>query len=429
MKNGVVIFEDEKFENFYPLTHLRPVYFLRPGIRFLFEKIVDDFEGYKPFLFCRPELADITSEMTKHPVNDFNDPDLEEIVFVNGRVRHNRDFMKALKEAGKNAVLYSGDNLAAFKAVGKLTPEAFGLLKGGDLGAFLDNLKGRAQTLDVEVPLYNYLWEMVSAIREEIADDFEYFRGKSENNDFLKSASEMKDKWRSYPGIEYINVENLYVASDAELLPGIVLDASKGPIFVGRKARIEPHTYIVGPTYIGKESIAVGGRIAESSVGPVCRVGGELEATIIQGYTNKYHAGFVGHSYLGEWINLGAMTTNSDLKNNYANVVVSVDGKSIDTETLKVGSFIGDFVKTSIGCLLNTGINIGVACNVISGELVVEREIPPFTWYSSRHKMDYNFVKSMAMIEKTMSRRGMKPGEALKKRLREISDKYRIQKG
>jgi UDP-N-acetylglucosamine diphosphorylase / glucose-1-phosphate thymidylyltransferase / UDP-N-acetylgalactosamine diphosphorylase / glucosamine-1-phosphate N-acetyltransferase / galactosamine-1-phosphate N-acetyltransferase len=421
MNHALIIFEDEKYVDFYPLTHLRPTYFLRPGIRFLFEKYVDVFSDYRHFLFCRPELVDIVSSQTTIPINKFEVGEYEATIFVNGRVKYNPEFITALEQAGKNVILYSGENIAAFKKVGKLNDDENEILKEGDLARFLDKLTMNAQTMEIELPMYNHLWDLVNAIETEIEDDFEYFKGRSDATGFLKSGEELKLEGKSIPGVELINPEKIRIAPSAELLPGIVLDATKGPIFIGDKARIEPLSYIIGPTYIGKETRVVGGKINGCSVGPVCRVGGELEETIVQGYSNKYHAGFIGHSYLGEWINLGAMTTNSDLKNNYANVKVSINGEKIDTGCLKVGSFIGDFTKTSIGTLLNTGINIGVGCNIISDGLVTDSEIGSFTWYSPRHKMDYNFVKAIGTIEKTMTRRGVELSGALKARLDELS--------
>ncbi|MEW5925635.1 MAG: hypothetical protein AB1746_16755, partial [Candidatus Zixiibacteriota bacterium] len=128
----------------------------------------------------------------------------------------------------------------------------------------------------------------------------------------------------------------------------------------------------------------------------------------------------LGHAYVGEWVNLGAMTTNSDLKNNYGPVNVTLNGVEHNTGNIKVGSFIGDFTKTAIGTLLNTGINIGLSCNIVADGLVTDKEIPSFTWYSMRHKMTYNFVKAVGVIERSMTRRGKEPTEALRKRLMEV---------
>lgn len=419
-KKALIIFEDDRYSNFYPLTLLRPIYFLRPGIRALYEKIIDSFDGYKAHLFCRPEIAPVAAETVGIPVNQFEDTGFEETILINGGLKNNADFFGALKRAGENAILVCEKDVIAFKVAGKLTDDLYEALKGGDLGGFMEKFRPKAQTLGIEVDLYSYLWDFVNSIDDEIRDDFEYFKSREDATGFLQGRAEMKKNGREYPGVELINLKDIYVSRDAELMPGIVLDASKGPIFIGSRARIEPHTYIAGPTYIGKETIAVGGKITGCSIGPVCRVGGEIEETIIQGYTNKYHAGFMGHSYLGEWINLGAMTTNSDLKNNYSSVKVSLNAELYDTGSLKVGLFIGDFTKTAIGTMLNTGINIGVACNITEGGLVAEREIPSFCWYSPRHKEPYNFVKALETIERTLSRREVKLTESMKRRLADI---------
>ena len=114
----------------------------------------------------------------------------------------------------------------------------------------------------------------------------------------------------------------------------------------------------------------------------MCRVGGEVEESIIHGYSNKYHDGFLGHAYVGEWVNLGALTTNSDLKNDYSSVSVSLDGKStIDTGSTKVGSLIGDHTKTSIGTLLNTGAYVGAMALIAATGKPLPKFIPSFAWF------------------------------------------------
>jgi len=139
-----------------------------------------------------------------------------------------------------------------------------------------------------------------------------------------------------------------------------VLDAGNGPIVVERDALIEPHSFIAGPCWIGAGTHVLGGKLGGGvSLGPVCRVAGEVEESIFQGFANKRHHGFVGHSIVGAWANLGALTTTSDLKNNYGPVRVSIGGKVHDTGESKVGAFLGDHVKTAIGTLLTTGAVAG----------------------------------------------------------------------
>ena len=147
-----------------------------------------------------------------------------------------------------------------------------------------------------------------------------------------------------------------------------VLDAEHGPIYLDEGAVVHPFTRIEGPCYIGQNSVLFGCKCrAGNSIGPMCRVGGEVESTILHGYSNNYHDGFLGHAYVGEWVNLGAMTTNSDLKNDYSEISVVLDGKvSVPTGETKLGALIGDHVKTSIGTLFNTGAYVGAMTMIVT---------------------------------------------------------------
>jgi UDP-N-acetylglucosamine diphosphorylase/glucosamine-1-phosphate N-acetyltransferase len=422
MDKIIIIFEDDRNINFHPLTHIRPVYFLRCGIRTLLEKIIDFFPSYRPHLFCRPELEKLIAEQTDYPINRIMAAGSTEVLFINGRLRISSDFAQALENTGKNAILTSQGAMAAIKLTDGLKVDEIADLNSGDMPEFINKIRKRSESLELELPFFEYPWDLVGAIDTEIEDDFGFFNKQISGRiaEINKHLSERSQK-EYLPGVHFINPEKIYFPEDATILPGVILDASGGPIFIGSGVRIEPHTYLIGPAYIGKDSMLVGGKISGSSIGPMCRVGGEVEETIIQGYTNKYHAGFLGHAYVGEWVNLGAMTTNSDLKNNYSTVKVSVNGNDIDTENLKVGSFIGDFTKTAIGTLLNTGINIGICCNIIPGGLAADKEIPNFCWYSSRHKLDYNINKATETIRRTMARRGKELTPALEDRLRSLS--------
>jgi UDP-N-acetylglucosamine diphosphorylase/glucosamine-1-phosphate N-acetyltransferase len=176
---------------------------------------------------------------------------------------------------------------------------------------------------------------------------------------------------------------DVYVGRGVKVHPMVVLDAENGPIYIDEGAEIHPFTRIEGPCYIGRDSVLFGAKCrAGNSIGPVCRVGGEVECSIIQGYSNKYHDGFLGHAFVGQWVNLGALTTNSDLKNDYSEVKVSLDGRTqVDTGSNKVGALIGDHAKTSIGTLLNTGAYVGPMSVLVSSGRLMPKFIPSFSWY------------------------------------------------
>ncbi|MBU0983354.1 MAG: hypothetical protein KKA42_05760, partial [candidate division Zixibacteria bacterium] len=206
-------------------------------------------------------------------------------------------------------------------------------------------------------------------------------------------------------GFRVVNPEQVFLGDGVDVLPGSVIDASHGPVYIGANTRIEAHVAIYGPCYIGPNSVIVAGKIAGSSIGHTSRVGGEVEESIFQSYVNKYHAGFIGHSYVGSWVNFGAMTTNSDLKNNYSNIRVVLNGENIDTGSIKVGSFIGDHTKFGIGTLLNTGISIGVSCNIYGGNLVLDKEVGSYRWGNSDGYDTYDFARAIETARRSMDRR------------------------
>ena len=184
-----------------------------------------------------------------------------------------------------------------------------------------------------------------------------------------------------------------------------MLDETDGPIYIGDNSQVDSLAVIKGPCYIGPNTIVARGVIAGSSIGHTCRVGGEVEESIFHEYVNKHHEGFIGHSLVGAWVNFGALTTNSDLKNNYSVIRVSLEGKQIDTGSIKVGSFIGDHTKFGIGTLLTTGINIGTCSNIFGGMLIADKEVGSFQWGSSGSFVAHDFDKAMDTNKKVMGRR------------------------
>ncbi len=208
-------------------------------------------------------------------------------------------------------------------------------------------------------------------------------------------------------GVHLIGSERVSVAEDALIEPGVLLDASEGPIIVSRGARVQAPARIVGPTYVGPDSVILGGVVAESGIGPACRIRGEVESSVILGFTNKAHDGFLGHSIVGRWVNLGAMTSNSDLKNTYSPVRLRIGGKDVDTGFRKVGCFLGDHVRTGIGTLLNTGTVVGVGSNLFGGGMP-PRDVPAFSWGAGSDLVEYRLDRFLKTAARVMARRGLK---------------------
>ena len=191
----------------------------------------------------------------------------------------------------------------------------------------------------------------------------------------------------------------------ATVEPGVVFDLRHGAVVVDQGAEVRSGTRLEGPLYVGPGTRVLGGFLRTSVLGPECRVRGEVAASVFQGYANKSHDGFVGHSVLGPWVNLGAGTTTSNLKNTYGPVRLDVDGERIETGRLNVGSLIGDHAKTAIGTLLATGTVISVGANVF-GPPTPPKYVAPFAWgcSGSERMTEEGFLR---IAERVMLRRNV----------------------
>jgi UDP-N-acetylglucosamine diphosphorylase/glucosamine-1-phosphate N-acetyltransferase len=206
------------------------------------------------------------------------------------------------------------------------------------------------------------------------------------------------------PGVQLLGDAPLIVDQSATIEPGVLLDLRGGPIWIDAGAEVAAFTRLAGPAYIGRKTKILGGSLAEVSIGPVCRIHGEVESSVVLGYSNKAHDGFLGHAYLGCWVNLGAMTTNSDLKNNYGPVRVWTPAGEVDTGERKLGCLLGDHVKTAIGTLLNTGTVVGAGANLFGGKLP-PHYVPPFSWGIGPDAGEYELERFLATAAIVMSRR------------------------
>jgi len=209
-------------------------------------------------------------------------------------------------------------------------------------------------------------------------------------------------------------IDRLSIHETARIDPYTVFDTTNGPITLGPNVWVQPFTRIEGPCSIGAESQLFRANIRGSvSIGPNCRIGGEVEAAIVHGYSNKYHEGFLGHAYIGEWVNLGAITSNSDLRNDYGEVFVPLQGDPVPTGQAKVGCYIGDHTRTGMGSMLNTGSAIGVMCNVLPAGILLPKHVPSFTAVSyGRVAPGFKLDKLFETARTVMGRRGKTFGEA-----------------
>jgi UDP-N-acetylglucosamine diphosphorylase/glucosamine-1-phosphate N-acetyltransferase len=208
------------------------------------------------------------------------------------------------------------------------------------------------------------------------------------------------------PGVYRVGDGALSLGEGAVVEPGVVLDLRAGPIRVDDGARVQGPARLTGPLYVGAGTVILGGRVGTSSIGPGSRIHGEVTDSVILGYANKAHDGHLGHAVLGAWVNLGAFTTNSDLKNNYGTVRVPTPDGEVNTGLIKVGAFLGDHVKTGIGTLLNTGSVVGAGSNLFGG-LMPPTSVPPFSWGAGANLREYRLDQFLEVVEHAMERRGV----------------------
>jgi len=414
MAKKLYIFEDDKFDQFFPLTYNRPVYELICGISRIKDKIASFFPEAEITLLCRDYLEKVLQIKTNQKINDFEIEDEDELLFINGRVIPQRDLSEKLNFSQEEQFFFCGEEFVSWRGTGlsfKIHENIFKTLYAKDHIKPIKQERGISQ---IGVNLVGYLWDLVNLNKSEIENDFERMKPNLDFKNIFKR-NEIDDRALIY------NIGKVYFGKKCQIDGQVVLDARGGPIFVGDNVTIQPQTRVEGPCFLGEGSILVGGKIRErTSIGPVCRIGGEVEQSIFLGYSNKYHEGFLGHSYVGEWVNLGALTTNSDLKNNYSPVKVIVGGELVESGLTKVGSFLGDHVKTGIGTLLGTGMVVGFATNIFGGGMIKEKSIPSFFWGDTDHLEECELDKAINTAQIVMKRRNIKFSQEEKELFKKI---------
>ncbi|UCF20582.1 MAG: hypothetical protein JSU87_03985 [Gemmatimonadota bacterium] len=202
----------------------------------------------------------------------------------------------------------------------------------------------------------------------------------------------------------------LSLGNDVRIEPGVLFDTREGPIRLESQVEVRSGTRLSGPALIGPHSRLLGGPIEKITAGPYSYLQGEVAECVFLGYTNKAHGGHLGHAYVGRWVNLGAFTTNSDLKNNYGSVRLWTPDGVQDTGRLKLGCFLGDHVKTGIGLLLGTGTVVGAGANVY-GNKMPPRYVEPFSWGEGDQLGEYRLADFIETAQAAMARRGVDLGE------------------
>ncbi len=367
----VVVFEDAHWRDLRPLTDLVPTPALAFGGSSLAERLAAAAGAPLAGLVARPGA--VAACATLPAVNADALPGDGAVLVLNASACPG-DWLSQLATESGGALASCHGRIAG----ARLTAAQLAAARTSH-GGFEEALGAlRLADRSPEVRFLEWPWDLVAGNSAAIAGD-------------LAGLAPTRDG-DIHPSVAVLGEAPIAIARGARVDPHVVLDAREGPIRIDAGASIQAHTLVVGPCVVGAGTQLLGGVVGRSSFGRQCRVAGEVDETIWQGFANKRHHGFVGHSLIGEWVNLGALTTTSDLKNNYGAVRVWVDGREVDSRSSKVGSFLGAHVKTGIGTLLPTGASIGTGSNLFGGGAFAPKHVPAFSWWDGRrydvHRLD-----------------------------------------
>ncbi|MFC0605017.1 GlmU family protein [Winogradskyella pulchriflava] len=363
-----ILFDGPYRNNLLPFTFTRPVADIRVGILTIRQK----WESY---------LEYTTTTVTEDYLADkFPMVEMEENIMINASFLPNMEVVEFVKNLEVNQALFKGDDVVAFFAK-----------EGEEVNDFsgFESIEFEGEILSIE-----NTWDIFSKNGEAIQEDF---------------ALITKDR-QSQPipaTVNTINPENIFIEKGATL-NFVTLNASSGPIYIGRDSEIMEGSVVRGPLALcNNATLKLGTKIyGPTTVGPHSKVGGEVNNSVIFGYSNKGHDGFLGNSVLGEWCNLGADTNNSNLKNNYAEVRLwdyQTEGFA-KTGLQFCGLMMGDHSKCGINTMFNTGTVVGVSANIF-GSGFPRNFVPSFSWGGSKGFVTYKTNKAFEVAEVVMARR------------------------
>ncbi|WP_103028599.1 GlmU family protein [Salinibacter altiplanensis] len=397
------LFEDPHVAGLRPLVDTRAVYDLRLGGRTLLETACDAFGPSGLVLHARPIVADVTRHAhSSAAVNVL--PDGGDVLFVNGRyVAGAGEAFRHLTEAPARtearAFVQNGSLVAAW------VPEASARLPEDVLArpALTANVVRDLPVTDLDdATLLRRPWDLLDTLRPALARDAEALAGPP-----VQASLADRPHATTHESATSLREEQIHLGTGATIKPGAILNAEDGPIVLGANVTVHERAVLRGPCYFGpKTQVKIGANMEGVATGTWCKIGGEVHDAVLQGFSNKGHPGFLGHSVLGRWCNLGADTNTSNLKNDYGTVSAYApdEGRFVDTGRQFAGLFMGDHSKCGINTMFNTGTIVGANCNLFGGDFP-PRYVPPFSWGGASGFTAYRLDKACAVAERVMGRR------------------------
>jgi len=358
---SIVLFEDEGFVNLLPLVYWRSVFELRVGRSILMDQTTQRLGLPIAGVWTRDWIARVAAQRCGAPANQAVTDDA---LLVNGRWEFDEG-VELPEEPGVGTI---GESVA-YVACDRATAERLAPRDLLDPARCRDALNGLPRHA-APGRMIRYPWDIVCSIADRLRAEWR------------DSDAAMETTFDAPPMMD--QPERIHIGERASVHSTAVIDTSNGPVFVSHDVTIGPYAVIEGPAYIGP-----GSRISPhahlhggNALGPVCNVGGEVDACVIGGYANKRHGGFLGHTYVGSWVNLGAGSVNSDLKNTYGLIRVPVNGTTVDTGEQFFGAIIGDHAKIGINATIPTGASIGLSATAVTTR-VLPKYVPSFGWVTN----------------------------------------------
>lgn len=401
----LLLFDDGR-GRFGPMLDLRAVFELRSGADSTVRRMARWAGGRLAGLWVAQDRAAIVAARASVPVNAV--PESPAVALLNGRLLMPEEVIRPSR--GQVLVDARGDVVAA-------------LLSSGDARALLERLgdgaagdeAARSVGADVatlpQATLLQRPWDLLAALPRTIAFD----------------ALAERPRLAREPGPAVVIGDHpVIIESSARLWPGVVIDAEGGPVVVRERAVIRPHATLTGPCAVGEGATVLDHAVIRSNtvIGPMCKVAGELGGTVFQGFANKAHDGFLGDSYVGKWVNIGAGTTGSNLLNTYGEVNARLDAAGPRERTGRqfFGAVLGDHAKLAIGTRLMTGTVIGTGA-MIAASTPPPTFTPAFCWLTDEAPeatKRWRFDRFEETMRATMSRRSREPSPAYVERLRAL---------
>jgi UDP-N-acetylglucosamine diphosphorylase/glucosamine-1-phosphate N-acetyltransferase len=385
---NVVLFDDEKvWQDLAPLTFTRPISEIRIGILTIKEKWDTSLETKCSYL---------TQNYLQKKFPLLNKQDT---IFINATLCPTKELIVGIKELKAQEALLKNNKLLAFR---------------GDISDLNNSAVWHKKEFQAFILEINRVWDIFQKNDVALKLDFENITQNRVSQNLSKTVTVIGDK-------------NLIFLEEGAKAEACIFNTTSGPIYLGADSEVMEGSAIRGPFSLGEHSaLKLNTKIyGATSIGPHCKIGGEVNNTVVFAYSNKAHDGFLGNSVIGEWCNLGADTNNSNLKNNYGAVKLYnyFQKKSIDTGLQFCGLIMGDYSKSGINTMFNTGTVVGVGSNIYGGGFP-STNIPNFSWGGSEGFESYRLDKLYETAEIVFERRGLTFGETEKQILAAIASQF-----